>query len=116
LNLDALVPPRFLERVPFERLAHLPRHVQALMIRADRASLNRVKDAEKWSRIEPFARAYAGFWRPVLSETLIRAATRSNSGFCMIFSGIPTFRPVMVSQHHWVRSTTMALATIHATT
>jgi ATP-dependent helicase HrpA len=62
-ELDALVPPRFLERVPFERLAHLPRYVQALIIRADRAALNRAKDAEKWSRIEPFTRAYAGFWR-----------------------------------------------------
>jgi ATP-dependent helicase HrpA len=62
-QVDALVPKRFLERVPFERLVHLPRYVQALVVRADRAALNRTKDAEKWTRIEPYVRAYAELWR-----------------------------------------------------
>ncbi|MCL4179318.1 MAG: ATP-dependent RNA helicase HrpA [Verrucomicrobia bacterium] len=56
-QIDELVPPRFLEQVPFERLAELPRYLQALVIRADRAALNPAKDTEKWRRVEPFVRA-----------------------------------------------------------
>jgi ATP-dependent helicase HrpA len=58
LQIDALVPPRFLSRISFERLAQLPRYLQALMVRAERAALNPAKDMEKWSRVEPFLRAY----------------------------------------------------------
>jgi ATP-dependent helicase HrpA len=56
-EIDALVPTRFLEQISFERLAHIPRYLQALMTRAERAALNPAKDAEKWRQIEPFARA-----------------------------------------------------------
>jgi ATP-dependent helicase HrpA len=68
-QLDALVPRRFLERVPFERLVHLPRYVQALSVRADRAALNPAKDAEKWNRIEPYVRAYAELWREAVDRS-----------------------------------------------
>jgi ATP-dependent helicase HrpA len=58
-ELDALLPPRFLERIPFERLTQVPRYLQALVIRADRAALNPVKDTERWRQVEPFLRALA---------------------------------------------------------
>ncbi len=58
-EIDSLVPARFLERVPFERLAHLPRYLQALIVRAERAALNPAKDAEKWRQVEPFMRLLA---------------------------------------------------------
>jgi ATP-dependent helicase HrpA len=57
-QIDSLVPPRFLSSISFERMAQLPRYLQALIVRADRAALNRVKDLEKWSRVAPFVRAY----------------------------------------------------------
>jgi ATP-dependent helicase HrpA len=58
-QIDALVPPRFLDHIPFECLAHLPRYLQALIVRADRAAVNPAKDADKQARIEPFTRALA---------------------------------------------------------
>jgi ATP-dependent helicase HrpA len=59
-ELDSLVPPRFLENVSFERLEHYPRYLKALLIRADRALLNPVKDQEKSRQIAPFLQALPG--------------------------------------------------------
>ncbi len=53
-ELAALVPPRFLERVPFERLPHLPRYLKALLIRAERAALNPAKDLERVRQLAPW--------------------------------------------------------------
>jgi ATP-dependent helicase HrpA len=58
-EIDDLVPPRFLDHVPFQRLSHVPRYLRALMIRAERAALNPTKDLEKWRQVEPFARSLA---------------------------------------------------------
>jgi ATP-dependent helicase HrpA len=57
-EIDALLPPRFLEQIPFERLGHLPRYLEALVVRADRAALNPAKDAERARQVEPFLRAW----------------------------------------------------------
>jgi ATP-dependent helicase HrpA len=57
--IDALVPPRFLEHVDYERLIHLPRYLQALLVRAERAAVHPAKDLEKWRRVEPFVAASA---------------------------------------------------------
>lgn len=56
-ELNALVPARFLAQVPFERLPHLPRYLQALRVRAERAALNPAKDAAKVARVQPYAEA-----------------------------------------------------------
>jgi ATP-dependent helicase HrpA len=53
-ELGALVPPRFLEQVPGERLAHLPRYLKALMVRAERAALNPIKDRERAAQVGPW--------------------------------------------------------------
>lgn len=53
-ELDALMPKRFLEHVPFARLAHLPRYLKAMQVRADRAALNPVKDQEKQRLVQPY--------------------------------------------------------------
>jgi ATP-dependent helicase HrpA len=53
-ELAALVPPRFLERVPFDRLPHLPRYLKALLIRAERAALNPAKDLERVRQLAPW--------------------------------------------------------------
>ena len=55
LELEALVPPRFLLVTPGDRLPHLPRYLQALLVRAERAALNPAKDAEKSQRLRPYA-------------------------------------------------------------
>ncbi len=53
-DLQGLVPPRFLERVPFDRLVHLPRYLKALLTRGERAALNPVKDAERARQVAPY--------------------------------------------------------------
>ena len=70
-ELTALVPPRFLDGIPFERLAHVPRYLQALMVRAERAAVHPVRDKEKWGQVEPFARA--------VSDGLARSASMSEA-------------------------------------
>jgi ATP-dependent helicase HrpA len=67
--VDALVPPRFLESISYPRLLHLPRYLQALIVRAERAAVNPVKDAEKQARVEPFARCLADGLRRVQGQT-----------------------------------------------
>ncbi|MBI1177171.1 DUF3418 domain-containing protein [bacterium] len=56
-ELETLLPARFLESVPFSRLDHLPRYLKALLLRAERASLNPPKDREKAQAVEPYVAA-----------------------------------------------------------
>jgi ATP-dependent helicase HrpA len=53
-DLARLVPPDFPGRTPFARLAHLPRYLKAVQIRAERALHNPAKDAEKATQLLPF--------------------------------------------------------------
>ena len=54
-DLQRLVPPDFLAKTPPAQLAHLPRYLRAVKIRAERAALNPGKDAEKARQLAPFA-------------------------------------------------------------
>jgi ATP-dependent helicase HrpA len=56
-ELGQLVPPRFLERIPYERLPHLARYLKALLVRAERASLNPAKDQERVRQLTPYVEA-----------------------------------------------------------
>ncbi len=74
-ELRALVPPSFLAEVPFERLAHLPRYLRALRIRAEKASLNPAKDQERVRQLAPYAEALRKFMAsPPVSEAARREA------------------------------------------
>jgi len=53
-ELAHLAPPRFLERVTYDRLTHLPRYLKALLIRAERAALNPAKDQERLRQLTPY--------------------------------------------------------------
>jgi len=57
LELDGLVSARFLERVSYERLAQLPRYLKALLIRAERAALNPVKNLDRLRQLAPYQEA-----------------------------------------------------------
>ncbi len=56
-ELTNLIPSNFLERVPYERLPHLPRYLKALLIRAERATLNPVKQQERVLQLAPYVEA-----------------------------------------------------------
>lgn len=58
-EVEQLVKPDFLVEIPFARLAHFPRYLQALLVRAERAKANPAKDAEKSAQAAPFVQALA---------------------------------------------------------
>ncbi len=53
-QLAALVPPDFLERHDAVTMAHLPRHLKALVIRGQRARIDPAKDAAKAAQLAPY--------------------------------------------------------------
>jgi ATP-dependent helicase HrpA len=53
-ELAGLVSARFLERISYERLPHLPRYLKALLIRAERAALNPAKSQERIRQLAPY--------------------------------------------------------------
>ena len=53
-QLASLVSSRFLERIAYDRLTHLPRYLKALLIRAERAALNPTKDQERLRQLAPY--------------------------------------------------------------
>ena len=53
-DVARLLPADFLARTPHARLTHLHRYLRAIQIRAERASLNPAKDAEKVQQLAPF--------------------------------------------------------------
>ena len=57
-ELDALVPGDFLHRYSEERLAHIPRYLKAMQIRAERGAHDPGKDQDKAARVAPFANAF----------------------------------------------------------
>jgi ATP-dependent helicase HrpA len=53
-ELASLVSSRFLERILYDRLTHLPRYLKALLIRAERAALNPAKNQERLRQLAPY--------------------------------------------------------------
>jgi ATP-dependent helicase HrpA len=53
-ELASLVSSRFLERVTYDRLTHLPRYLKALLLRAERAALNPAKNQERLRQLAPY--------------------------------------------------------------
>jgi ATP-dependent helicase HrpA len=59
VDVNYLIPKRFLACIAYERLGHLPRYLKAVRIRAERAAMNGLKDQEKARRIQPYQTALA---------------------------------------------------------
>ncbi|MBL9214644.1 MAG: ATP-dependent RNA helicase HrpA [Opitutaceae bacterium] len=56
-DLAALLPPDFLRRTPFPRIAHLPRYLKGLRIRAEKGRRDAAKDAARARELAPFVAA-----------------------------------------------------------
>jgi len=56
-ELASLVSSRFLERIAYDRLTHLPRYLKALLVRAERAALNPAKNQERIRQLAPYQEA-----------------------------------------------------------
>jgi len=57
-ELEKLIPANFLELYPLERLKHLPRYAEALLIRLERAKNDPEKDRKKAEQANVFIRDY----------------------------------------------------------
>ena len=58
-DLAALLPPDFIAATPFPQLAHFPRYLKAMKLRADRWKDNPARDAERAKRLSPYVGAMA---------------------------------------------------------
>jgi ATP-dependent helicase HrpA len=58
-DLAALLPPDFLRTTPHPQLAHFPRYLRAMKLRADRWRQNPAKDAERAAHLAPYVAAMA---------------------------------------------------------
>lgn len=56
-DLAVLLPPDFLKTTPFERVAHLPRYLRGMQVRAERARRDLAKDAARAAELAPFVAA-----------------------------------------------------------
>jgi ATP-dependent helicase HrpA len=62
-DLAALLSPDFLAGVPFAQLAHLPRYLQAMKLRADRWKQDAARDARRAQQLAPYVDAVAALRR-----------------------------------------------------
>jgi ATP-dependent helicase HrpA len=53
-DLEALVPKDFLRVTPYAQLAHFPRYLKAMKMRAERWKQNQIKDAERAKQLAAF--------------------------------------------------------------
>jgi ATP-dependent helicase HrpA len=56
-DLTALLPPDFVRTTPYAQLAHLPRYLKAMKLRAERWRQNPAKDAERAAQLAPYVNA-----------------------------------------------------------
>jgi ATP-dependent helicase HrpA len=61
-QVDALIVPRFLSAVPFERLAHYPRYLKAAGLRLDKLRANPARDAQLMADWQLLHRAFEREW------------------------------------------------------
>jgi len=62
-DLTALVPADFLRVAPYPQLAHFPRYLKAMKLRADRWKQGQVKDTERAKQLAPFLGVAALRWQ-----------------------------------------------------
>jgi ATP-dependent helicase HrpA len=56
-DVAKLVPPDFLRKTPYAQLAHFPRYLKAMKLRAERWRKNPAKDAERAAQLAPYVAA-----------------------------------------------------------
>ena len=53
-DLARLMPPDFLRQTPYDQVLHLSRFLKAIVIRAERAMIDPMKDRQKAEQVQPF--------------------------------------------------------------
>jgi ATP-dependent helicase HrpA len=75
-QLEALLPPDFLESVPRPWLDHLPRYLKAIGKRLERLPANARRDAELAAKVQPFVTAMQALLAQLTRSTLPPALTQ----------------------------------------
>jgi ATP-dependent helicase HrpA len=57
-ELNQLLPKRFLEQAGWAQLQHVPRYLKAMLVRAERAAVNPVKDQERARQVVPYTQLW----------------------------------------------------------
>lgn len=66
-DLARLMPPDFLRQTPYDQVLHLGRFLKAIVIRAERAMLDPMKDRQKAEQVQPFQDAVDELMDPELT-------------------------------------------------
>ena len=93
-ELEGLVPKDFLDRYTPDRIAHLPRYLKALKIRAERGVYDREKDQEKADRLRPFTEAL----RKNLADISSHASLEKRKSFEEFFWMVEEFKVSLFAQ------------------
>ena len=109
-DLAALVPNDFVRVTPYERLAHFPRYLKAMKLRADRWKQAQVKDTERMKQLTPFVGVPELRWQveelrvslfaqelgtaePVSVQKLQRALAELKQGGKAVAAAVPGVEP-----------------------
>jgi ATP-dependent helicase HrpA len=69
-DLESIVPGKFLEVYSLDRLAHLPRYLNALQLRLERGKVDPGKDRKKIDQVRPFTDVLLRLREDMIAETL----------------------------------------------
>ncbi len=103
-DLAALLPPDFLRTTPYAQLAHFPRYLKAMKLRAERWRQSPAKDAERVALITPYEKALAqlagaaGLGRAVLSAEVTPELAPTPTGWDALRWLVEEFRVSLFAQ------------------
>ncbi len=83
-DLARLMPPDFLRQTPYDQVLHLGRFLKAIVIRAERAMLDPMKDRQKADQVQPFQDAVD----ELMDSELTGAEARCGSGTAVDGRGV----------------------------
>ncbi len=83
-DLARLVPPDFIAHMPVSRMAHLPRYIRAIHLRAERGIIDLERDRKKADRVRPYIAALADIAVGLSPETSREKRKAADALFWMI--------------------------------
>lgn len=83
-DLARLAPPDFIAHMPVSRMAHLPRYIRAIQLRAERGIIDLERDRKKADRVQPYINALADIAAGLDPETSQEKREAADALFWMI--------------------------------
>jgi ATP-dependent helicase HrpA len=83
-DLARVAPPDFINHMPVSRMAHLPRYIRAIHLRAERGIIDLERDRKKADRVQPYDDALADIAADLSPETSREKREAADALFWMI--------------------------------